>query len=165
LHNWFSLPRIANLIKHETNPSITCGPRLEGGCCVWSGAIKFKNLESGSHEAINGPVTNLLSFPSARLSEPGFSMQVYVTAGVNSDDSLAPVGSPVGFNTGSFAGYMVNQPMLTISGIAIGSPAKIQFRAWENAAGSAVMVNLGDPFNPTSLPSCCRHHRVRLRDS
>lgn len=98
------------------------------------GTFSFRNLGSGSNGSINAPVTN--SSTGLRLSGSGFSIQAYATAAGNPDSSLTAIGSPIAFNTGALAGYMASNPNVAIPGVAAGSNAKIQFRAWDNAGGT-----------------------------
>lgn len=88
------------------------------------GSVNFANRVAG---VLDQPVFDI---GGAKL-EGGFAQ---LLAGASAS-SLAPVGEPQAFRTGAGAGYWL-PAALTIPGVAAGSAATIQVRAWKGAAGS-----------------------------
>jgi hypothetical protein len=131
------------------------------------GTIAFQSLGSSSAgpTTVNAPVFNTDGL--TLLSGAGFSVQLY--AGPD-DGSLAPIGSPIGFLSGPFAGYFDGSDNLPVTGFAQGATPRLQVRAWDNQGGSvtsyeSAMIRgasaaftspaLGDdtaPYDPSTIP-------------
>lgn len=129
------------------------------------GALIFSNLGSGvSNSIVNAPFFDVDGV--TKLAGTSFSTQLYYGAAGTLEGALVNTGAPtVNFNTGVFAGYFSSTPSVTLTGVAVGATAAVQFRAWDNRTGttwetatvrgqSSVLTtpSLGDPLNAASLP-------------
>jgi hypothetical protein len=94
-------------------------------------AVSFGNRAPGA--GLDAPVYDVDG--QTRLAGAAYVAQLY---GGPTADSLAPVGGPVPFFDGALAGYWDagTEPWREIPGVAPGSEAFIQVRAWEKAKGA-----------------------------
>jgi hypothetical protein len=118
------------------------------------GTVLFNTKTTG----VDAPVT--LS-TGGKAMGPQYVGQLYAGA---SASALAPVGSAVPFRSDAGAGYITGGGSVVVPGIAGGSPASVQLRAWDSTQGSydaatskgssaAITVNLGGAGNPPGLPA------------
>jgi hypothetical protein len=130
------------------------------------GAINFRSIGS---DALGGSV-NAFAFNvdgTTKLSGTGFSVQLFYGALGATDNQLVAVGPIGSFLTGGGSGYFAFVDAIVLPGISIGSQARIQARAWDNAGGTITSFanalvrgssasfnspNLGDPFVSGSIP-------------
>jgi len=79
----------------------------------------------------NGFPAGTAIYTGPALSGSGFTVQLW---GGPEANSLSPVAEAT-FGTGNGAGYFASR-MATIDGVAAGSPATVQLRAWDNQGGT-----------------------------
>jgi hypothetical protein len=108
----------------------TTGTSLGQGTVLFqSGAVVFgNNLASGKVPVYYPDCVTL-------VSGSGFEAQMYAGPAGAPITALLPVGLPVPFQTGRAAGLW-NEDIVAVTVVAAGSPAEVQARVWEAAAGS-----------------------------
>jgi len=101
------------------------------------------------------------------LADGSYWGQLY--AGANAG-SLAPIGAPVPFRTGTGQGYITSGGVLNVPGIAGGSPAVVKLVGWASSLGATyadalakglggvgesgtITITLGGAGTPPSLPA------------
>lgn len=124
------------------------------------GTVNFANIVlSGGARVVDAPV--FAADGTTRLAGTGFQAQLY--AGPNAG-SLAAIGNPTGFLTGTGAGYF-NGGTRTIDTVAPGANAAIEVRAWDTSSGATfaaasikgsspgLSIATGGSGTPPSLPA------------
>jgi hypothetical protein len=145
-----------------------------GASCLMAygqGAISFRNIGSGA----GGTTVNAKVFDAGgttALSGTGFSVQLWYGAAGATEGSLTALASPIlGFGTAGLAGYTSGAPTVQIPGVALGGIATLQWRVWDNMAGTVTSYGqalssgarfgasnvfqsapLGDNLNPSTIP-------------
>jgi len=129
------------------------------------GVINFRSLGSDTlGGTVNAPVFNVDGV--SKLAGTGFSVQLFYGVLGTADNALVALGSPITFGTGGLSGYFIGTTV-AIPGISVGSQARLQVRAWDNAGGTITSFasalvrgssasfnssNLGDSFTPSTIP-------------
>jgi hypothetical protein len=94
------------------------------------GRLTFLNTEAGTGVPAGVPATGADGV--TRLTGASFWAQLYAAPGVGwPESSLAAVGTPTNFRTGSDAGFVPAGIVVTIPGAPPGTMATVQMRVWE----------------------------------
>ena len=102
-------------------------------CMAWATLAQGQFMFGNKNLLASPPIDAKVFRPDGvtPLSGADYWAQAYVGTSL---DSLAPVGSPVNFRTGSNAGYIVSQVVTTP--FAGGTTVFVEMRAWEAGAAT-----------------------------
>jgi hypothetical protein len=107
----------------------SCGLHTFAQGTITFGQVAFGNFTSEGKFPVYYPDCVTL------VSGSGFQAQMYGGPAGAPVTALVPVGSPVAFRTGIAAGFWT-EDLVTVTVVPSGSPAVVQARVWETAAGS-----------------------------
>jgi len=137
---------------------IVLGVMVAGLGAYAQGTISFTDIViAGGVRTIDAPVSG----PGGLLAGSGFTAQLWAGANAN---SLVAVGNGSPFLSGGGAGYF-NGGSIAIPGIAPGSAAVLQVRAWDDSTGATwatatvrgqsatLTITTGGAGSPPGLPA------------
>jgi hypothetical protein len=103
-------------------------------CMAWATLAQGQFVFGNKNLLASPPIDAKVFKPDGvtPLSGADYWAQAYVGTSL---DSLAPVGSPVNFRTGSNAGYIVSA-VVTVPGLPKDTKVFVEMRAWEAGANS-----------------------------
>jgi hypothetical protein len=101
------------------------------GSAFAQGKINFATRVTGQ---VDAPVrvAQFAGDPAPVLADGAYHGQLYAGA---PGGALAAIGVPVPFRTGTGQGYITAGGSVQVAGIAGGSPASVELRAWQSASG------------------------------
>jgi hypothetical protein len=119
---------------------LTIGWCLLGGHSAFAQAIQSATINFNNYDpakGIDAPVYDV-SLCGTKLEGTAFYAQLFGGAVGTQDYLLLPLGSPVNFRTGAFAGYVDVSAgsSVSIPGIGFGYLAVVQLRAWSANGGT-----------------------------
>jgi len=112
------------------------------GACVSAfaqGTVNFANVGVG----VNAPVY-LGSLAGAKLAGTAYLAQLFAGPAGSTEAALLPVGATANFLTGAQSGYFTGGAR-TIDGVAGGTAAVLQVRAWDAASGATWAAASANP--------------------
>lgn len=94
--------------------------------------VSFSNKDSAKN--INAPIYDV-AVGGVKLDGANYFAQLFGGAKGTPENTLAALGDPVNFRTGTAAGY-ISATTVTIPGVGYGAAAVVQMRAWSANGGA-----------------------------